>query len=185
MKRQALRHEVDHLSLLTHGNIVETVKVRQRLRVVLVLDQLFRSTVQKTDVRVGTQDLLAVELEDETKHTVCGGMLRAKVDWKRRILRSACAPSPRSGASSPSSPVKCLMLASFRDPVSFKISSAVKLCSSSTEWLRTGGRVSIASLPVCIGDGVASPRAATTCGRNLEAPAALDTSGRRLRNIVS
>ena len=35
---------------LTHGNIVQTVKVGQRLSISFVLDQLLCASVQKTDV---------------------------------------------------------------------------------------------------------------------------------------
>jgi hypothetical protein len=63
-----------------HRNVVETVEVREGLEIGLVLDQLLGSSVQKTDVGVGTDDFLAIELENQTQHTVGGGMLRTKVD---------------------------------------------------------------------------------------------------------
>ena len=64
---------------LTHGNIVQTVKVGQGLCVSFVLNQLLRASVQKTDVLrkkvnaytmnrvgkathwVGSEDLLAIK----------------------------------------------------------------------------------------------------------------------------
>ena len=63
-----------------HGDVVETVEVREGLKVGLVLDQLLGTTVQKTDVGIGSNDFLAIELQNQTQHTVGGGMLRTKVD---------------------------------------------------------------------------------------------------------
>ncbi len=117
-----------------HRNVVESVKVRQRLRVRLVLDQLLRASVQerptwaaaaisskasarsnviaeaswKNCTHVRTQDLLSVELEDQTQHTVGGGCWGPKLTVKWRSERS------------------------FLEPPSLRISCALRLCSSST-----------------------------------------------------
>lgn len=63
-----------------HRDVVEAVKVRKRLGVVLVLDELFGSAVQEADMRVGAENLFAVQFEDEAEHTVRGWVLRAKVE---------------------------------------------------------------------------------------------------------
>jgi DNA-directed RNA polymerase I and III subunit RPAC1 len=63
-----------------HADVVEAVKVRQRLQVGAVLDQLLGAAVQQPDVRVRPDDLLAVELEDQAQHAVRGRVLRPKVD---------------------------------------------------------------------------------------------------------
>lgn len=63
-----------------HGDVVETVKVRESLEIGLVLDQLFRATVQETDVGISANNLLAVDLKNQTQHTVGSGMLGTKVD---------------------------------------------------------------------------------------------------------
>lgn len=63
-----------------HRDVVEAVKVRQRLSVVLVLDELLGAAVQEADVRVRAEDLLAVELEDEAQHAVRCRVLRTKVE---------------------------------------------------------------------------------------------------------
>lgn len=63
-----------------HGDVVESVEVGESLEVGLVLDQLLGTSVKQTDVRIGSDDLLAIELENQTQHTVSGGMLRTEVD---------------------------------------------------------------------------------------------------------
>ena len=63
-----------------HRNVVQSIKVRQGLEIGLVLDQLLGTSVQQTDMGIGTNDLLAIQLENQTQHTVGGGMLRTKVD---------------------------------------------------------------------------------------------------------
>lgn len=63
-----------------HGNVIQSVEVGKSLEVGFVFDQLLSATVEQTDVRVGTDDLFATELEDESKHTVGGRMLRSEVD---------------------------------------------------------------------------------------------------------
>lgn len=63
-----------------HGDIVQTVKVWQSLEIGLVLDQLFGSSVQQTDVRIGSDDFFTAELENQSQHTVGGRMLGSEVD---------------------------------------------------------------------------------------------------------
>lgn len=63
-----------------HGDIVQTVEVWQSLKIGLVLDQLFRSSVQQTDVRIGPNDFFTAELENQSQHTVGGRMLGSEVD---------------------------------------------------------------------------------------------------------
>eukprot|EP00053_Salpingoeca_punica_P008372 m.75267 g.75267 ORF g.75267 m.75267 type:complete len:437 (+) comp14572_c0_seq1:246-1556(+) len=80
-----------------HGDVVQTVKVGQRLEVGLVLDQLLRAAVQKSDVRIGVADNLAIQLQDQAQHTVGSRVLRAKVDGEvrdgllRDVLLDLCA----------------------------------------------------------------------------------------------
>lgn len=63
-----------------HGDVVETVKVRESLQIRLVFDELLGTTVQQADVGVCADNFLAVDLEDKTQDTVGGGMLGTKVD---------------------------------------------------------------------------------------------------------
>src|SRR5690606_6374720 len=62
-----------------HGDVVEAVHVGQRLDVGLVFGQLFGGPVQQADVRVGTLDDFAVELEHQAQHAVRGRVLGAEV----------------------------------------------------------------------------------------------------------
>ena len=63
-----------------HRDVVETVKVRERLEVGPVLAQLLGAAMQKADVGVGTNNLFTLELENQAQHTVSGRMLGTEVD---------------------------------------------------------------------------------------------------------
>lgn len=78
--QELLDGQTEALLVGHHGDVVQTVKVGQRLQICLVLNQLLGTTVQQTDMRVGTDDLFTVQLENQTQHTVGGGVLRAEVD---------------------------------------------------------------------------------------------------------
>lgn len=58
--------EGETLFVCHHGDVVEAVKVGERLEVGFVFDQFLRATVQETDVWIRTYDLFAVELKNET-----------------------------------------------------------------------------------------------------------------------
>jgi len=63
-----------------HRDVVQTIEVRQGLHVGLVLDQLLGTTVKQTDVGIGANNFLAIEFQNQTKHTVSSRMLGTKVD---------------------------------------------------------------------------------------------------------
>ena len=71
---QAVRVLIAH-----HRHIVQPVHIRQRLDVGLGFGQLFGRAVQQTDVRVGTLDHLAVELQHQTQHTVRSRVLGSEI----------------------------------------------------------------------------------------------------------
>lgn len=75
-----LDSEGEALLVCHHGNVVEAVKVGQGLEIRLVLDELLGTAVQQTDVGVGTDNFFAIELENQSQHTVSGRMLGSKVD---------------------------------------------------------------------------------------------------------
>lgn len=54
--------------------------VGKSLEVGLVLDQLLSTTVQKTNMRITSQNLLTLQLENQTQDSVSSRMLRSKVD---------------------------------------------------------------------------------------------------------
>src|SRR5690606_10616854 len=60
--------------------IVEAVEVRQRLKIGLVLDQLFGSAMEQTHMRINPLDCLAIQFHDHTQHTVCSRVLRPEID---------------------------------------------------------------------------------------------------------
>jgi hypothetical protein len=62
-----------------HRHVVETVHVGHGLQEGLVFGELFRRAMQQADVRIGTLDHFAVELEHQAQHTVRGRMLGPKL----------------------------------------------------------------------------------------------------------
>lgn len=63
-----------------HGNVIQSVEVRQGLHVGLIFDQLLGTTMKQTDVGVRADNLLAIELQNQPKHTVSSRMLGSEVD---------------------------------------------------------------------------------------------------------
>lgn len=74
-----------------HGDVVESIKVGERLGVGLVFDQFLRSPVEESNMGIRSQDLLSVELEDQSEHSVRGGVLRSASCHRISNLPS-CAP---------------------------------------------------------------------------------------------
>ena len=75
-----------------HRHIVETVHVGQRLDVGLVLGQLFSGTVQQADVRVGTLDHFAVQLQHQAQHAVGRRVLGTEVEGVILDFSHQCKP---------------------------------------------------------------------------------------------
>lgn len=63
-----------------HGDVVETVEVGEGLEVGPILAQLLGTAMQQADVRVGTNNLFTLELENQAQHAVSGRMLGTEVD---------------------------------------------------------------------------------------------------------
>ena len=74
------RNGVRALFIRHHGDIVQSVEVRQSLHVGLVFDQLLGTTVKQSDMRIRADDLFTIDLENQSKHTVSSRMLRTEVD---------------------------------------------------------------------------------------------------------
>ena len=82
--------------LLVHRrDVIEAVKIGDRLKVRLVLDQLLGAAVQQADVGIGALDDLAVQLQHQAQHPVGGRMLGAEVDAIAFDLGLGHALSPR------------------------------------------------------------------------------------------
>lgn len=73
--RQAIRLLVDH-----HGNVVQTVHIGQGLQIGFGFSQFFGASVRKADMRVGTDDGFALQLQNHTQYAVRRRVLRAEVD---------------------------------------------------------------------------------------------------------
>ena len=71
-----------HIAMLHahRRNIIEPIKIGQRLQIGLVLDQLFGAAMEQTDMRIDAFDDLAIQLHDHPQHAMGRRMLRAEVD---------------------------------------------------------------------------------------------------------
>jgi hypothetical protein len=99
---QALDGQAVGMLVGHHRHVVEAVHVRQALDIRLALGEFLGGAVQETDVRVGSLDDFAVQLEHESENAVGRRMLRAKVQGvvldlghlsasRRSCLRARCA----------------------------------------------------------------------------------------------
>ena len=61
-------------------DIIEAVKIRERLQIRLVLDQLFGAAVKQPDMRIDAGNYFTIELQHQTQHAVRRRMLRTKID---------------------------------------------------------------------------------------------------------
>ena len=73
--RQAVCLLVDH-----HGNVIQPVHIRQGLQVGFGFRQFLCTSVQEADMRVGTDDLFAVQLQNHAQYAVRRRVLRTEVD---------------------------------------------------------------------------------------------------------
>src|SRR5262245_20583540 len=85
---QLLGREAEGVLLVHRRDVIESVEIRNRLQVGLVLDQLLGPSVQQADMRIDALDHFAVELQYETQHAVRGRVLRPEIDGEvtRRSL---------------------------------------------------------------------------------------------------
>ena len=61
-------------------HVIEAIKIRQRLDIGFVFDQLFGATMQQADMRIGTLHHLTLHFQDQAQHAMRGGVLRAEID---------------------------------------------------------------------------------------------------------
>ena len=78
--QQLLNSQRVTLFIRHHGDIVQSVEVRQSLHVGLVFDQLLGTTMKQSDVRIRADNLFTIDLQNQSKHTVSSRMLRTEVD---------------------------------------------------------------------------------------------------------
>ena len=60
--------------------IIQSIEVRERLQVGLVLDQLLGTAMEQADMRIDALDDFAVQFHHQTQHAVRRRMLRAEID---------------------------------------------------------------------------------------------------------
>jgi hypothetical protein len=77
---QLFSRHAERMFLIHRSDVVEPVKVADRLEVRLVLDQLLSPAVQQADVRVNALDHFPIKLQHQTQHAVRCGMLGPEVD---------------------------------------------------------------------------------------------------------
>ena len=77
---QFFHRQRERVFLVLGRDVIQTVEIRYRLEVVLVLDELFRAPVQQADVRVRSFHHLAIHFQDQAQHPVGRGMLRAEIE---------------------------------------------------------------------------------------------------------
>ena len=83
------RHHVRML-IAHHGDIIETVHVRNRLEKSLLFGEFFGCPVQQTYMRIGTLDHFAVQLEHQAQHPMRRRMLRPEVHGVVANIRHGC-----------------------------------------------------------------------------------------------
>jgi len=72
--------------LLIHRRyIIKPIKIRNRLQIGFMLDQLFRATMQQPDMRVAALHHLTVKLQHQAQHAVRCRVLRSEIDSKFAI----------------------------------------------------------------------------------------------------
>jgi len=72
--------EGEGVLLIHRRDVVETIEIRNGLKVGLVLDQLLGATMQQPDMRVDARHEFSVELKNQAQHAVCRRVDRAEVD---------------------------------------------------------------------------------------------------------
>src|SRR5437879_451793 len=77
---QLFRREAERMLLVHRRDIVEPVKISDRLQIGLLLDQLLGATMKQADVRVDATDHLTVEFQYQAKYSVRRRMLWAEID---------------------------------------------------------------------------------------------------------
>ena len=66
--------------LLVHRcNVIEPIKISDRLQIGLVLDQLFSAAMEQANMRIDALDNLAIKFQDEAQNAMRRGVLRPKI----------------------------------------------------------------------------------------------------------
>src|SRR5436305_474875 len=77
---QPFRREAERVLLVHRRDIIEPVKIPDRLQIGLIFDQLFGAAMKQSDVRIDPANNLTLEFQYKAKNAVRRGMLRAEID---------------------------------------------------------------------------------------------------------
>ena len=77
--QQLFHGEAVAMFLTHHRDVVETIEIRQRLKIGLILDELLRAPVQQADMGIGALDHFAVHFQHQAQHAGGRRMLRPEV----------------------------------------------------------------------------------------------------------
>src|SRR5205807_10349260 len=72
---QLLGCQAERMLLIHRRDVIEAIKIRNRLQIGLVLDQFLRSAMEQADMRIDAFHDLAVELQYQTEYPVSRRML--------------------------------------------------------------------------------------------------------------
>src|SRR5215475_7022079 len=104
---QLLDRQHEGVLLAHRRDVVETVEIRNRLEVGLVLDKFLGAAMQQADMRIEPLDDLAVHFHHEPQHAMRRRMLRPEVERHRLDLDFGHQALPSAGFVAFSSPGSC------------------------------------------------------------------------------
>ncbi len=62
--QQFLHRQREALLIRHHRNVIQSIEIRQRLQIRLILDQLLGPTMQQPNMRIRSHNLFAIEFEN-------------------------------------------------------------------------------------------------------------------------
>ena len=83
---QLFNRETPGMFLVHRCRIVQPVKVRQTLKIGLVLEQLLGASMQQADMAIDPVDQLTIQIHHHAQHAVRGRMLRPEVQREGTIF---------------------------------------------------------------------------------------------------
>ena len=81
--KRLLNRQRPGMFLIHWRHIIQTIKIGQSLKIGFVLNQLFRTAMQKADMRIGALDHFAIHFQHKPQNAVRCRMLRAKIHRNR------------------------------------------------------------------------------------------------------
>ena len=84
--QQTLDGEAEGVFLVHRRHIVETIQIRDVLKIGARFHQLFGAAVQQTDMRIDASYQLAIQFQHQTQHAVRCRVLWAEIDGELAII---------------------------------------------------------------------------------------------------